>query len=186
MQASINGGGAYPDGIIAQLNTAGTMLTFLETGTNADLPTITNNGALTDTTPASSTTTIIAPSTNLGTLTVGNSTDLLTGVLNGVGKNGSTPFQISLTGWTLAQLAATINNDASYGITATLNQQGTALTFTATPGDPARPPSETMEASPLHCRPPHLHQLDRYANNRPSRLHHAGFSHNIEHGYAQR
>ena len=140
IQTTINGAGnTYPYGIVAVPNSTGTMLTFLETGANASLPTITNTGALTDTTPAVSVTTTMAPGTTLGTLTVGNSADLLTGVLNGVGSDGSTPYQISLTGWTLAKLESTINNNPSYGITATPNQQGTSLTFTATQGDSGTP-----------------------------------------------
>jgi flagellin len=83
----------------------------------------------------------ITPGTILGTLTVGNSTDTLTGILDGVEGNAlSTAYSISLTGQTLAQLATTINTtDALYGITATPNQAGTSLTFTATTGDIGSP-----------------------------------------------
>ena len=85
----------------------------------------------------------IVPGTILGTLTVGNSTDTLTGILNGVeGDALATPYSISLTGQTLAALATTINTtdaQAGYGITATLNQAGTSLTFTASTGDAGSP-----------------------------------------------
>jgi len=85
----------------------------------------------------------ISPGTILGTLTVGNSTDTLTGILDGVEGNAlGTPYSISLTGQTLSQLAATINTtdaQAGYGITATLNQAGTSVTFTGTTGDVGSP-----------------------------------------------
>jgi flagellin len=126
---TINGAGY---GIHAQLNTAGTMLTFVETGVNGVLPTISGAG-LTDTTPASNATIAVAPGTTLGVLNVGNSADTLTGVLSGVKADGVTLYQIDLTGQTLAQLETTINTtDASFGIMATPNQAGTALTFTST------------------------------------------------------
>ena len=138
IQATINGGGTYPDGIIAQLDPTGTILTFLETGTNGSLPTISGTG-LTDITPAASATTAVAPGATLGALTVGDPSDMLTGVLAGVKGDGVTPYSISLAGQTIAQLASTINNDASYGITASLDPTGTVLTFTASAGDTGAP-----------------------------------------------
>jgi flagellin len=71
---------------------------------------------------------------------VGNTADTLTGILSGVKGDGVTPYQITLTGQTLAQVATLINTtDASYGITATPNQAGTSLTFTATATDVGTP-----------------------------------------------
>jgi flagellin len=74
-------------------------------------------------------------------LTVTNATAKLNGILGGVEGNGQTAYSpINLNGQTLAQLASTINvTDASYGITAQLNQAGTSLTFSATTGDTGAP-----------------------------------------------
>ena len=136
---AINGvGNTYPDGIVAQLDPTGTILTFMQTGTNANLPAISATG-LTDITPAASSTTAVTPGDTLGVLTVGNTTDMLTGVLTGVKGDGTTPYTISLAGQTIAQLASTINNDPSYGITASLDPAGKVLTFTATAGDAGAP-----------------------------------------------
>lgn len=69
----------------------------------------------------------------------------LSGTLTGVEGNGLTPFPpitLGVTGLTdtLSNLAHTINvTYASYGITATLNQAGTQLSFTATNGDAGAP-----------------------------------------------
>jgi len=86
----------------------------------------------------------LAAGAGLGTLTANSATDTLSGTLSGVEGDGITPFTLTLgvTGATdtLVNLAHTVNVvDASYGITATLNQAGTALSFAATAGDAGAP-----------------------------------------------
>jgi hypothetical protein len=79
-----------------------------------------------------------------GTLAVANATDILTGTLSGVQGDGHTAYSITLgTGGatdTLANLLHAINvTHAAYGITATLNEAGTQMTFAATSGDSGSP-----------------------------------------------
>jgi flagellin len=111
----------------------GTVLTFTEDVQylgNGNAASVTNAQPLGDAVVAS-----LVPGTSLGKLTVGNTADTLTGTLKGVKGDGTAAaYQIDLIGQTLPQLAAMINTDPSYGITATLNQAGDALTFTTTPG----------------------------------------------------
>jgi flagellin len=109
----------------------GTVLTITENVADlgsGHVAAVSNAAALGDVVPKA-----IGLGTNLGVLTVGNSTDTLTGVLNGVKADGVTPWSIALTGQTLATLENTINTtDSSYGITAQLNQAQTILTLTST------------------------------------------------------
>jgi flagellin len=122
-------------GITATLNTARTELIFTQNsgGFSASV----SSPSVTDSKSVSG----VTPSTSLGTLTVSNSSDQLTGTLTGVEGDGQTAYSsIKLTGQTLAELASTINvTDAAYGITAQLNQAGTSLSFTATAGDTGAP-----------------------------------------------
>ena len=142
LAATITGGGYGLTAVASNVAAAGSVangnyvaahavLTITEnTAAYGDLhqPTVTNAQPLGD--AVSST---LAPSATLGTLTVGDSSDLLTGLLTGVKGDGSTPYSINLTGQTLGALANTINTtDALYGITANLNQAGTILSFVST------------------------------------------------------
>jgi flagellin len=139
IQTTINGAG---DGIYASINSAGTSLTFYETGTPASTPTISASN-LADTTPAGTATYAASGSgtASLGSLTVGAATDTLTGSLNITPFGSSTSSSLSLSNQTLAQVQATINGDATYGITATLNSTGTALSFAATSTDTGSNPA---------------------------------------------
>ncbi|MGA2047040.1 MAG: flagellin [Terracidiphilus sp.] len=123
-------------GITASLNSAMTELIFTQNNGDGFTASV-SGGSVTD----SKTVPSLTSSTSLGTLTVTNATAKLNGILGGVEGNGQTAYSpINLNGQTLAQLASTINvTDASYGITAQLNQAGTSLTFSATTGDTGAP-----------------------------------------------
>jgi flagellin len=135
LQSTINAAGY---GVTASINNAGTQMTF----TSADSKVTVAGTNLTDISPAVPTTTSVTAAAGpvLGTLTVGNTADTITGILAGTQGDGLTPYSINLTGQTLAQVATLVNTtDIGYGITATLNQQGNKITFTATPGDLGAP-----------------------------------------------
>jgi flagellin len=134
LMATINGNAAY--GITASLNQAGTQLTMAQTANDG------YNAAVAPVSVTDSGATTLAASTNLGSITVASANDQLSGTLTGMqGNLSQTAFTpINLTGQTLSQLASTINvADASYGITASLNQAGTTLTFSETSGDKGTP-----------------------------------------------
>jgi flagellin len=135
---NVGGTNNYGDGIAAVLNSAGTTLTFYEEGTQASLPTISASD-LTDTTPAGTGTLAASGSgtASLGSLTASSATDVLNGTLNITPFNSTTSSSLTLTNQTLAEVAATINGNSTYGITASLNQAGTVLSFTATSTDPS-------------------------------------------------
>jgi flagellin len=135
---NVGGANNYGDGIAAVLNSAGTTLTFYEEGTQASLPTISASD-LTDTTPAGTGTLAASGSgtASLGSLTASSATDVLNGTLNITPFNSTTSSSLTLTNQTLAEVAATINGNSTYGITASLNQAGTVLSFTATSTDPS-------------------------------------------------
>jgi len=120
-------------GVTATLNSAGTELTFTKIN-GATLASSVVGTSVTDSQSAS-----IATSVNLGTLNVNSSSDTLAGTLTGLEGNGTTPYTINLgvagKTDTLQDLANTINvTDASYGITAMVDQAGTSLVFAATGG----------------------------------------------------
>jgi flagellin len=139
IQSTINGAG---DGIYASLSTDGTSLTFYETGTPASTPTISASD-LADTTPKGTATFAASGSgtASLGTMTVGAATDTLTGSLNITPFGSSTNSPLSLSNQTLEQVAATITGDSTYGITATLSNNNTTLSFTATSTDSGSNPA---------------------------------------------
>jgi len=133
-------------GITASLNAAQTQLTFTQNSGDGFTASV-GGTSVTDTMNTS-----LASSNSLGTLTVSSTSDKLTGTLTGVEGDGKTAYTpISLTGQTLQQLAATIDNaDAAYGIVASLNQTaemvngtnqaaGTVLTFSANSADSGAP-----------------------------------------------
>jgi flagellin len=124
-------------GIAANLNPAGTEITFTQSG--GGFPAAVGGTTISDSDGIS-----ITPSSSLGSLTVSTANDTLSGALTGVKGDGTTPFTINLgiggSTDTLQDLEHTINvTDAAYGITATLNPAGTQLTFSATNGDSGRP-----------------------------------------------
>ena len=133
--ATINSGGY---GITAALNAGGNQITFSQN--NGDGFTAGVSGtAITD-----SEATSVAASNGLGSITANSASDTLSGTLSGVEGDGTTPFSITLgtsgSTDTLQDLAHTVNVvDSAYGITATLNQAGTVLSFTATAGDTGAP-----------------------------------------------
>lgn len=170
LQSTINAAGY---GVTASI--VGTQMTF--TSANSKVTVAGSN--LTDISPAVPTTTsVTAPAGPvLGTLTVGNTADTITGILAGVEGVDllGTPYQINLTGQTLAQVVTLVNvTNASAGITATLDPTGTILTFKATAGDagvptvanvgnitttlPANPTPITLTETPASGTPPN-HQL---------------------------
>jgi flagellin len=142
---AFNSGQESTLGITASINqtaenglAAGTVLTFTEsagaTGANVvDASKIADN-----VTTTSSNTVNVASGTMLDTMSVNNSSDTLGGTLNLT--NGYTKATDAITLGTqgktdtLADLASTINS-GTYGITATLNNSGTELTFTQNSGD---------------------------------------------------
>ncbi|MGA2539677.1 MAG: hypothetical protein ABSF53_26955, partial [Terracidiphilus sp.] len=135
LMATINSGGY---GITASLNAAQTQITFAQNNGDGFTAGVSGTG-ITDSEP-----TTVAAGAGLGTLATNTAFDTLSGTLAGVEGNGTTPFTITLgmpgATDTLVNLAHTINVvDASYGITATLNQAGTAVSFTATAGDTGAP-----------------------------------------------
>jgi flagellin len=160
-----NGAAGQFANITAALNVAGTTLTFTQTAAQhhvapaitaaADGATITDNSATTGVSIALQTSDLGAGvlNANLGTVTVSNASDSLTGGTlsiigaDGVLKNfalGVTAGGLNTTTDNLTDLAATINHwatvtDATAGITAVVNQAGTALTISAAAGavDPA-------------------------------------------------
>jgi flagellin len=124
-------------GIAANLNPAGTEITFTQSG--GGFPAAVDGTSITDSEGIN-----ITPSTSLGNLTVSTANDTLSGALTGVEGNGTTPYTINLgiggSTDTLQDLLHTINvTDAAYGITATLNPAGTSLSFSATNGDSGTP-----------------------------------------------
>jgi flagellin len=124
-------------GIAANLNPAGTEITFTQSG--GGFSAAVGGTSITDFEGLN-----IAPSASLGNLTVSTANDTLSGALTGVEGNGTTPYTINLgiggSTDTLQDLLHTINvTDASYGITATLDPAGTQLTFSATNGDTGTP-----------------------------------------------
>jgi flagellin len=122
-------------GITATLNGAGTQLTFAATGGDAGVPTMVG-AALTDTTPASTVSTAISSIATIdtayyaqvGAFTVAASGDALSGTLQ-IGQNTITLGAAGSTA-TIAELATYID-DGSFGVKATLNTAGTAITFTS-------------------------------------------------------
>jgi flagellin len=141
LESTINSAGY---GVTASLNQAGNELTFTSDSANVSV----SGTNLTQNT-ASTNQNIVVENSTLGSITVGSATDALTGalnisdILNGV--TTANPITLGTTGTTdnLADLAKTINADAAYGITATLNAAsstpgapaaGTVLTFTKTEG----------------------------------------------------
>jgi flagellin len=140
-------GAQYGLGITASLSADGKTLSFTGSGSAAisEVDTIASNAPV-DTTAASVPTTQIISGTGstLGTLTVMNaneglaSGDSLTIVQGSDGQTKTLALGVvagaTTSTDTLAHLAATINNDASYGITATLSSDGTSLSFAATGG----------------------------------------------------
>jgi flagellin len=160
-----NGAAGQFANITAGLNGAGTTITFTQTAAQhhvapqiaaaVDGATITDNNATTGVSIALQTSDLGAGviNANLGTVTVSNASDSLTGGTlsivgaDGVLKNfalGVTAGGINTTTDNLTDLAATINHwatvtDATAGITATVNQAGTVLTIGAAAGtvDPA-------------------------------------------------
>jgi flagellin len=147
LMSTINSAGY---GVTATLNTAGTILTF----TTADSKVTVSASNLTENTASTSSNTTIQDS-GLGTLTVGSSSDTLSGTLNTTegadGANTASTIVLGKSGTsTLSQLAQTINTDTSLGITATLNTTtvnghaaGTMLTFTKSSGDLGTPALST-------------------------------------------
>jgi flagellin len=143
LESTINGAGY---GVTASLNQAGTELTF----TTADPKVTVSASNLTQNTQPTTTTTIVEDS-GLGSLTVGNISDTLSGTLNiqeGASQGGKVDsLTLGQAGtMTLAQLKTTINQDAAYGITASLNTSmvnghaaGTVLTFQKTNSDAGTP-----------------------------------------------
>jgi len=121
--------------ITATLNGAGTQLTFAATGGDAGVPTMVG-AALTDTTPASTVSTAISSIATIdtayyaqvGAFTVAASGDALSGTLQ-IGQNTITLGAAGSTA-TIAELATYID-DGSFGVKATLNTAGTAITFTS-------------------------------------------------------
>jgi flagellin len=131
LAATINATSSY--GVSASLNTAQTQMTLTQIsgdGYNAAV----GGASVTDTGGIS-----LAPSTSLGSLGVGKSTDTLTGILSGVGSDGKTAYNINLNQQTLAEVESTINANAALGITASVNKAGTQLSFTADAGDNGTP-----------------------------------------------
>jgi|GEM_PF-402457 len=139
LEATINSAGY---GVTASLNN--NVLTF----TSADSKVSVSGTNLTQNTLSTNQNIVVQGST-LGSLTVGSSGDALTGALNVTnvlnGVTTTTPIALGVTGQTdnVADLMKTINSNAAYGITATLNQASTApgapaantvLTFTKTTG----------------------------------------------------
>ncbi len=131
-------------GITASLNTAGTEMTLTQNSGDGF------GAVATGTSVTDSMSTGIVAGTGLGSLSVKNTTDTLSGTLTGVQNNGSA-FTLNLNGETLSQVAAQLNNaDAAYGIVATLNQTqetvngqtqaaGTVLSFSANSADTGTP-----------------------------------------------
>jgi flagellin len=139
-------------GITASLNTAGTEMTLTQNSGDGFA------AKATGTSVTDSMSTGIVAGSGLGSLSVNNTTDTLTGTLTGVQNNGSA-FTLNLNGETLSQVAAQLNNaDSAYGIVATLNQTqetvngqtqetvngqtqaaGTVLSFTANSADTGTP-----------------------------------------------
>jgi flagellin len=133
--ATINGGGY---GITASVNAAGNQITFAQNNGDGFTPGVSGTG-ITDSEAIG-----VTASSGLGTLTVNSASDTLSGTLSGVEGDGVTPFTITLgtpgATDTLQDLAHTVNVvDAAYGVTASLNQAGTVLSFTATAGDTGAP-----------------------------------------------
>jgi flagellin len=122
-------------GITATLNGPGTQLTFVATGGDAGVPTMVG-AALTDTTPLSTVSTAVSsiPTVNtaffgqVGTFTVAASGDALSGTLQ-IGQDTLTLGAAGSTA-TISELATFID-DGNYGVKATLNSAGTAITFTS-------------------------------------------------------
>lgn len=122
-------------GITATLNGAGTSMTFAATGGDAGVPTMVGT-ALTDTTPAATVNTAVTDIPTLatayygqvGTFTVAASGDALSGTLQ-IGQNTITLGAAGSTA-TISELASYINS-GNFGVKATLNTAGTAITFTS-------------------------------------------------------
>jgi flagellin len=125
LAATINSG-AY--GVTASLNLAGTTLTF----TTADSAVTVSGASITDAltpTALTSTPTLDTPyQAQVGTLTVGISTDALSGTLQ-IGQNTIT-LGAGVSTDNIGDLATYIN-DGKFGVTATLDPTGTILTFTS-------------------------------------------------------
>jgi len=124
-------------GITAAMNAAQTQLTFTQTAGD------TFTAGVSGTSITDSEATSVTGSGALGSLKVNSASDTLSGTLTGMESNG-TPYTITLgtpgTTDTLQNLEHTIDvTDVLYGITATPNQAGTSLSFTATTGDAGTP-----------------------------------------------
>ena len=139
LATTINNGGY---GITAALDTTGTILTFTANAGNAYTAVIAGSGTITDTSALHTAATFTSGATTLGSITVqtagdtvgdGTATDGL--VLSGNGQGSSATIDLATTAQTLSQIANSVNvTDAAYGITATLNQAGTTLTFAKAAG----------------------------------------------------
>jgi flagellin len=151
-----DGAGGQFQNITAQLNGAGTTLTFTETANTVTTPpaiaaaadgaTITDHSATTGVSIAQQTSDLGAGvvNPNLGTVTVSNASDSLTsGTVSIIGTDGTLKnFSLGVTagglGTTtdnLTDLAATINAwGGAHGISATVNQAGTTLTIAGAGG----------------------------------------------------
>ena len=133
LATTINNGGY---GITAALDKTGTVLTFTANAGNAFNAVIAGSGTITDTSALHTAATFTSAQTTLGSITVatagdtvGDSTATDGLVLSGNAQGGVT-VNLATAAQTLSQIANTINTtDAAYGITATLNQAGTTLTF---------------------------------------------------------
>ena len=143
---------------------AGTILTFTQNTTNEGTASVSGNG-ITDVTPASTINQAVAAGTVSDTISVANSTDLLSGDLQlaqGATAGGVLTDYAGLgtTSQTLTQLASDFNGGTlgngtektaldGLGITATLNTAGTQLTLTQTVGDAGTANAATSTVTPL-------------------------------------
>jgi flagellin len=143
-------------GLTAAANTAGTVLTFTQTAAQAAGATVTlgTHSQIQDSTAATGTAVVaqtnalaIAAAGTLGTVSVTNANDSLTGgTIELTGANGTqTAYTLGTSGSTdtLANLAATINaattTSAALKLAATVNTAGTVLTIAVATGGSAAP-----------------------------------------------
>ena len=143
-------------GLTAAANTAGTVLTFTQTAAQAAGATVTlgTHSQIQDSTAATGTAVVaqtnalaIAAAGTLGTVSVTNANDSLTGgTIELTGANGSqTAYTLGTSGSTdtLADLAATINaattTTAALKLSATVNTAGTVMTIAVATGGSAAP-----------------------------------------------
>jgi flagellin len=154
---------ANDTGIRASLSQDGKTLTFTAmsgttaTGVTLSASTIVDNEAAVDTNAS-----VVAQNGALGSLSVLNASNTLTGTLNvteGL-DTSETGTALSVSGLTLAQIAdnfddaktyssSTPTDWSAYGITATLDAAGTAITFTQASGDKGLAAISTAATAPL-------------------------------------